>query len=165
MSAMSNWEIVHKWYMPFAWLAASCAITIPWAIYGQLGLHPVGPADLGLSYGTEWVLRDEYLETIVPYLFSLVAGVWLIDGDGTTRWAAFWALLAAIGRAAVPLWIVTAPDIVDANGQHYIDWETLRPLLWFADFQMAMLGLMFWAMFGHFAGNARGFQSSHEPAY
>lgn len=162
---MSNWEIVHRWWMPFAWFALSCAITIPCAIYEQMELVTVPGADLGVAYGSEWVARDRYLETIVPYLFSLVAGVWLLDADGSTRWAAFWALCAAIARIAVPLWIVTVPDITGPTGQHYIDWGTLRPLLWFADFQMAMLGVMLWALFGHFVGSSRGLHFGHEPAY
>jgi hypothetical protein len=151
--------------MPFLWFVISCAVTIPWAIYLQLDLVSVTGAEIGIPYGTDWVLRDDYLETIVPYLFSIVAGVWLIDGDGTTRWAALWCLLAAIGRLAVPLWIVNGPDVVAATGQHYIDWTTLSPLLWFADLQMALLGVMLWALFGHFAGASRGFSGAHEPAY
>ena len=31
------------------------------------------------------------------------------------------------------------PDVTAATGQHYIDWQTLRPLIWFADVQMALL--------------------------
>lgn len=163
---MNSWEFLHRWYMPFLWFALSCAATVPLAVYWQLDLVSVPAAELGLGYGNSWVLRDKYLETIVPYGMSLVAGCWLIDSEGTTRWAAFWALLAAVARIAVPLWIVNGPDITAATGQHYIDWGTLRPLLWFADFQMVMLGVMMWALFGHFAGNARGFShASHEPAY
>ncbi len=165
MNPMSSWEIVHKWYMPFLWLALSCVGTIVWAIYSQLGIATASGQALGLPYGDEWMPRDKYLETIVPYLFSLVAGVWLIDGDGTTRWAAFWALLAAIARIAVPLWIVTGPDVTAVTGQHYVDWTTLRPLIWFSDVQMTLLGVTLWAIFGHFAGNSRGFHASHEPAY
>jgi hypothetical protein len=162
---MDSWEFLHKWYVPFIWFAVSCAATIPLAIYWQLDIATVPGTEIGVPYGTEWMLRDDYLETIVPYLFSIVAAVWLIDGDGTTRWAAFWCLLASIGRIAVPLWIVNGPDVVAPSGQHYIDWVTLRPLLWFADFQMAMVGVMFWALFGHFAGASRGFSATHEPAY
>jgi hypothetical protein len=163
---MNSLDFVHRWYMPFLWFAASCAATMPLAVYWQLDLPTIGGTGLGLAYGDAWVLRDEYLETIVPYLMSLVAGVWLIDGDGTTRWAAFWALLAGIARIAVPLWIVTVPDVTAATGQHYIDWQTLRPLIWFADVQMALLGVTIWAIFGHFAGSSRGFHSAHhEPAY
>jgi hypothetical protein len=161
----SNWEILHRWWMPFALFTLSCAATIPFAIYEQLDLITLTGAEIGVPYGSEWVARDQYLETIVPYLFSLVAGVWLLDGDGSTRWAAFWALCAAIARIATPLWIVTVPDVTGVSGQHYIDWGTLRPLLWFADFQMAMLGVMLWAIFGHFVGSARGFSVGREGAY
>ena len=162
---MRNWDFVHSWHMTFAWFVVSCAVTIPLAIYMQQDLVHLAGAEIGAAYGTDWVLRDDYLETIVPYLFSIVAGVWLIDGDGTTRWAAFWCLLAAIGRLAVPLWIVNGPDITGVTGQHYIDWTTLRPLLYFADLQMVLLGVMLWALFGHFAGPNRGFSGAHEPAY
>jgi hypothetical protein len=162
---MRDWDFLHSWHMPFAWFVVSCAITIPLAIYMQQDLVHLTGSEIGAAYGTDWVLRDDYLETIVPYLFSIVAGVWLIDGSGTTRWAALWCLVAAIGRLAVPLWIVNGPDITGVTGQHYIDWATLRPLLYFADLQMALFGVMVWALFGHFAGAERGFHSSHEPAY
>jgi hypothetical protein len=165
MWAMNSLEFVHRWWMPFLWFALSCAVTIPWAVYEQSNLETADGVTLGLAYGSHWVVRDEYLATVVPYLFSIVAGVWLIDGDGTTRWAAFWALVAAIARLAVPLWIVTAPDISSTTGQHYVDWETLRPILWFADAQMVLFGVTLWAIFGHFAGADRGFRAHHEPAY
>jgi hypothetical protein len=152
--------------MPFLVFTLTSVVTIPWAIYSQAGLALVPAVDLGQTPPqNEWAIRDSYLQTILPYLFSIIAGVWLIDSEGTTRWAAFWALGAAIGRLAVPLWIVTAPDVVGITGHHYIDWTTLQPILWFADLQMALVGVLFWAVFGHFAGSARGFHSAHEPAY
>jgi len=166
MGAMNGLEFVHRWWMPFVVLAVASAGSIAWAWYEQAGMATVTGPEIGAAYGTEWALRDDYLATVVPYLFGVVAGVWLIDGDGTTRWAALWALLAAIARIAAPLWVVTSPqDVVSLTGQHYIDWQTLQPLLWFADVQMALLGVTVWAIFGHFAGAERGFRGHHEPAY
>jgi hypothetical protein len=162
---MNSLEFVHRWYMPFIWFTAASIGTMAWAVYAQLDLTTVPGAEIGAAHGAEWIQRDKYLETIVPYLFALIAGVWLIDGDGTTRWAAFWALLAGIARIAAPLWIVTVPDVIAPGGQHYIDWQTLRPLIWFADVQMILMGVTLWAIFGHFAGSARGFSTHHEPAY
>ena len=162
---MNSLDFVHRWYMPFIWFTVASVATSAWAVYTQMDLVTVPGAEIGAAHGAEWVVRDEYLETIVPYLFALVAGVWLIDGDGTTRWAAFWALLAGIARIAAPLWIVTVPDVTAPSGVHYIDWETLRPLIMFADIQMILMGVTLWALFGHFAGSGRGFSAHHEPAY
>ena len=55
-------------------------------------------AELNLAYGHSWVLRDEFLATIVVYLLNLGCAIWLLDSDGTTRWAAFWC--AARRRSA-----------------------------------------------------------------
>jgi hypothetical protein len=56
--------------------------------------------------------------------------------------------------------LVTMSDVTMPGGQHYIDWHTLRIVIWFGDFQMFAFGIMLWAVFGHFVG-----QSNSAPAH
>jgi hypothetical protein len=163
----SNWDFLHNWYMPFLWLTLSAAISIGTAIYFQIGmpLHP--GAELGLAYGDGWVLRDDFLATIVVYLLNLGCAIWLLDSDGSTRWAAFWASLLSIARIAVPVSLATMSDVTLASGQHYIDWHTLRIVIWVADIQLFFAGLMLWGVFAHFVGQSSSSfaESLHAEAY
>lgn len=159
-----TWEFLHRWYMPFLWLAISSVIAVPAAIYFQLGMTMHQGTELNLAYGHNWVLRDEFLESIIVYLLNLGCAVWLLDSDGTTRWAAFWALLAAIGRIVAPVMLVSLSDVAMPNGQHYIDWHTLRIVVWFADFQMFAFGIMLWAVFSHFQDQTSGVPTSASHA-
>jgi hypothetical protein len=154
-----TWQFLHRWYMPFAWITLSSLISVPLAIYLQGGLTMHPGSELGLAYGSHWVLRDDFLETIVPYVTSLGCAIWLFNGDGSTRWAAAWALAAGIFRLALPIALAGMADATLANGQHYIDWHTLRVVIWFADIQMFVIGIMLWVGFARFVG-----QSSSAPS-
>ncbi len=163
-----TWEFLHRWWMPFLWLALSSAITVPVAIYFQREMTLHQGAELNLAYGHSWVLRDEFLTSIVVYLLNLGCALWLLDADGTTRWAAFWALLAGIGRIVAPVALVSLSDVAMPSGQHYVDWNTVRMVLWFGDFQMFAFGIMLWALFSHFQDQTNGVSphASHvEAAY
>ena len=151
-----NWSFVHRWYMPFAWLAVSSLIAVPLAVYFQSGLSLRGGEEVGLAYGTSWTLRDDVLATMMPYLLNLGAAIWLFNGDGSTRWAAFWATLAGLARIIAPIALVTMSDVGVGGGPHYVDWGTLRFLVWFQDAQMFLLGLMLWAAFARFVGETGG---------
>lgn len=153
--------------MPFLWLTLSSLIAVPAAIYFQLGMTMHQGTELNLAYGHEWVLRDEFLESIIIYLLNLGCAVWLLDSDGSTRWAAFWGLLAGVGRIVAPVLLVTLSDVAMPSGQHYIDWHTLRVVIWFGDFQMFALGIMLWAAFAHFVGQTNGApaHAAHAEAY
>ena len=159
-----TWDFLHRWYMPFLWLAISSLISVPMAIYFQNGMNVHQGAELGLPYGHEWVLRDEFLESIVPYLLNFGCAIWLFNANGSTRWAAAWALGVAIARLAAPIALVSMSDVTMATGQHYIDWSTLRMVIWFDDVQMFALGLMLWAVFAHFVGQTGG-AASPRSAY
>ena len=161
-----TWQFLHRWYIPFLWLALSSAVTVPVAMYLQNGMSTHPGAELNLPYGHSWVLRDGYLETIIVYLLNLGCGLWLLDGDGTTRWAAFWALLAGAARIVVPVVLVSLGDVMLPSGQHYVDWYTMRIVLWFADFQMFAFGIMLWALFSHFQDQTAGISAgaSHAEA-
>ncbi len=152
----SNWDFLHRWYMPFVWLTLTSLIAVPLAIYFELGMTTHTGAELGLPYGEHWVLRDDFLACIVVYLLNLGCAVWLFDGDGSTRWAAGWALAAGIARIALPIALVTMSDVTLANGQHYIDWQTTRVIIWSGDFQMFAFGVMLWAAFARFVGTTGG---------
>jgi hypothetical protein len=163
-----NWDFLHRWWMPFLWLALSSFVTVSVAVYLQLGMTMHQGAELNLAYGHSWVLRDEFLESIIVYLLNLGCAIWLLDSDGTTRWAAFWALLAAAGRIVAPVMLVTLSDVAMPSGQHYFDWHTTRVVLWFGDFQMFAFGIMLWALFSHFQDQTAGVpaNASHaEAAY
>ncbi|MBI5285514.1 MAG: hypothetical protein HY874_10515 [Chloroflexi bacterium] len=161
-----TWDFLHRWYMPFVWLAASSLVAVPLAVYFELGMPLHTGGDLGLAYGSAWVARDDFLASIVPYLMSLGCVVWLFNADGSTRWAAFWALLAAAGRIAAPVVLVNMADVPMANGQHYLDWNTLRIIIWFQDFEMFAFGILLWLVFGHFVGNAAAVPArAHAEAY
>jgi hypothetical protein len=120
---------------------------------------------LGLAHGSSWVMRDDFLETIVVYLLNLGALIWLFNADGSTRWAAFWASLAAIGRIIAPIALASLSDVQVAGNRHYIDWETLRIVVWFQDANMFALGLMLWGVFGRFVGESGGAAAQHSYAH
>lgn len=153
--------------MPFLWLTLSSLIAVPAAIYFEQGMTTHQGAELNLAYGHDWVLRDEFLESIMIYLLNLGCAVWLLDSDGSTRWAAFWGLAAGIGRIVAPVLLITMSDVAMPSGQHYIDWHTLRFVIWFSDFQMFALGIMLWAAFAHFVGQNNGAPAHavHAEAY
>lgn len=147
--------------MPFAWLAASSLVSVPLAIYFQHGMTTHAAIELGLPYGNGWVLRDDLLATIVPYVLNIGCGIWLFERNGSTRWAAAWALAAGLARIIVPIALVSMSDVALASGQHYIDWRTLRVVIWFDDVQMFALGMMLWVVFGHFVGQTGGEAAPH----
>jgi hypothetical protein len=164
-----SWDFLHRWYMPFVWLARSSLVTVPMAIYFQNGMETHTGAELGLPSGDSWVLRDHFLETIVPYLLNLGVAVWLLDADGSTRWAAFWCLLLAIGRIVAPVALVTLSGVELSTGQSYIDWNMLRPVIWYTDIQMFIVGLAAWGIFARFVGDGgsehAGAHAAHAGAY
>jgi hypothetical protein len=162
-----KWDFLHRWWMPFLWLTLSSLIAVPVAVYLEHGMTMHQGAELNLAYGHSWVLRDEFLQTIVVYLLNLGCAVWLLDSDGSTRWAAFWSLLAGIGRVVAPVALVTLSGVTMPTGQHYMDWHTLRIVIWFGDFQMFAFGIMLWAVFAHFQNQTSGApaHASHAEAY
>jgi hypothetical protein len=162
-----TWEFLHRWYMPFVWITLSSLVAVPLAIYFELGMPLHHGPELGLAYGNAWVARDDLLASIVPYLLGLGSAIWLFNADGSTRWAAFWALLVAIARIAAPVTLASMSDVALVNGQHYVDWNTMRVLIWFQDFQMFAAGVMLWAVFGHFVGQSNGApaHAAHAEAY
>lgn len=149
---MNEWEFLHRWWMPFLWLTVSSLIAVPVAIYLQNGMELHAATELGLAHGDSWVLRDDFLATIVVYGLHLGAAVWLFNADGSTRWAAFWATLIALGKICAPIALATMSDVSVGVNRHYIDWETLRVVIWFQDVQMFTLGLMAWFLFSRFVG-------------
>lgn len=141
--------------MPFAWITLASIIGVPLAAYFQHGMVMRDSAELGLPYGSSWVLRDDFLATIVPYVFNLGAVIWLFNADGSTRWAAFWATLLGLTRIIAPVTLATLSDVSVGANRHYLDWETLRIVIWFQDAQMFALGIMLWIAFGRFVGESQ----------
>lgn len=151
-----TWDFLHRWYMPFLWITLTSLIAVPVAIYFEMGMTTRAGSELGLAYGDTWVLRDSFLEAIIVYLLNLGAAIWLFNSDGSTRWAAFWATLAGLARIVAPVALVTMSDVTMPGGEHYIDWQTLRVVIWFGDVQMFAFGIMLWAAFAHFVGQTGG---------
>jgi zinc transporter ZupT len=151
-----NWAFLHRWYMPFAWITLAPLISVPIAVYLQQGLNMHPAEELGLAHGSSWVMRDDFLETIVVYVLNLGALVWLFNNNGSTRWAAFWASLVGLARIVAPIALASLSDIELAGNRHYIDWETLRVVVWFQDANLFLLGLMIWGAFARFVGETGG---------
>ena len=149
-----TWEFLHRWHMPFVWLALSSLICVPVAVYFQRDMPMHTGAELGLAYGDTWVLRDDFLSTIVVYLLNLGAAIWLFNASGTTRWAAFWCTIIAVARIGAPIALANMSDVTIAGDQHYVDWHTARVLIWTMDVQMFLFGIMMWGVFSRFAGEA-----------
>lgn len=147
-----TWDFLHRWYMPFIWITLSSLVTVPLAIHHQLGMELHTGGDLGLAYGTSWVERDHFLESMVFYGASLGSVIWLFNADGSTRWAAFWATLLGLARIVVPVALATMSDVGFAANTHYVDWQTLRVVIWFQDAQFFVIGIMLWMSFGRFVG-------------
>ena len=150
---MGSWEFVHRWYMPFLWLTLSSLVGVPVALYLQNGMPMHPGAELELAYGSSWVLRDDFLATIVVYGLNLGAAIWLFNADGSTRWAAFWATILGVTKIVMPIALSTMADVTLAADRHYVDWNTLRVVIWFQDAQLFVLGLMAWAVFARFVGS------------
>ena len=149
---MSSWEFLHRWWMPFLWISLSSLIAVPVAVYLQQGMEMHAGSELGLAHGESWVLRDDFLATMVVYGLNLGAAIWLFNADGSTRWAAFWATLIGLGRIIIPITLATMSDVGVGVNRHYVDWNTLRAVIWFQDAQMFVLGLMVWSVFARFVG-------------
>jgi hypothetical protein len=158
-----TWDFVHRWYMPFAWITVAWLVGVPLAIHSEMGLEMHTAAELGFAYGDGWVLRDDLLASLIPYLLGLGAAIWFFNPDGSTRWAAFWALGVACARIVAPVALATLSSVTTAGGQNYVDWHTLRYLLWFQDVQMLFLGVMVWGAFSRFVGSGSG--ASHSAYY
>jgi hypothetical protein len=161
-----TWDFLHRWYMPFIWIALSSAVSVPLAVYFELQMPLHSGSELGLAYGSTWVTRDDFLSSIVPYLLGLGAIIWLFNADGSTRWAAFWATLIALGRIVVPVALATTANVTVGGNLHYVDWESMRILIWFQDFEMFALGVIVWTIFAHFVGSGNGAPAgAHAEAY
>jgi hypothetical protein len=163
---VDGWQILHRWYMPFIVFAIGAAFSVPWALYFEAHLQPVPAEELGLAYGQAWMPRDSVLAAMTPYLFTLAPFIWLFDGEGRTRWAAFWATLVGIIRIAVPVALVTMTDVqVLDSGQRYVDWATLRIMVWFAEAEVIALGMLLWASFATLARASRKARPAAAMAY
>ena len=159
-----SWEFLQRWYMPFAWLTLSSLISVPAAIYFQAGMHMQTGSEVGLAYGNDWVRVDDFLATIVVYGLNLGAVLWLFNADGSTRWAAFWCSIVAVARIITPVALATLSD-VPVGAERYIDWNTLRILVWFQDFQMFVMGIMLWMAFARFVGESNTLLGSSHAEY
>lgn len=164
---MDGWQILHRWYMPFIVFAVGAAVSVPWALYLEAQLQAIPAAELGLAYGQAWVPRDSLLASMTPYLFTLAPFIWFFDADGRTRWAAFWATLVGALRIAVPIVLLTMTDVpVLDSGQRYVDWATVRIMVWFAEVEVLALGFLLWASFGTLARASKKSRGhTPQPAY
>jgi hypothetical protein len=157
-------ELLHRWYMPFAWVTLASLIAAPWAMYLEHGMTLQTGTQIGLPYGSHWVERTTLLTAMMPYLLNLVAAYWFCSPEGSTRWAAFWATLIALARIVAPVGLTVVSGVTSPAGQHFVDWHTLRFVLWFQDFEMLVLGVALWIAFARFVGNNAG-ASSHAAYY
>ena len=152
-----TWEVLHRWWMPFAWITLCSVAGVPLAIYLEHGMAMHSGSELGLAYGDAWVQRTDLLAALMPYLLNLAAAGWFFSENGSTRWAAFWATLIGLARVIAPVALAMLSDVsLASNTQHYVDWSTVRWVLWFQDFEMLVFGAAIWAVFARFVGAAGG---------
>ncbi|MEX2227989.1 MAG: hypothetical protein WEB52_16265 [Dehalococcoidia bacterium] len=149
---MGSWDFIHNWYMPFVWLTIASIVSVPVAVYLQQDMQMHAGPELGFAYGSSWALRDDFMATIVVYGLNLGAVIWLFNADGSTRWAAFWATIIGLTKIVTPIALSTMADVAVGVDRHYVDWNTLRVVIWFQDAQLFVLGLMAWALFARFVG-------------
>jgi hypothetical protein len=146
-------ELLHRWYMPFAWITLASIVGVPLAMYLEHGMLVQTGTQIGLPYGSHWVERTTLLTAMMPYLLNLVAAYWFCSSNGSTRWAAFWATLVGLARIIAPVALSVMSGVATPGGQHFVDWQTLRFVLWFQDFEMLILGVALWVAFARFVGN------------
>ncbi|MBF6600868.1 MAG: hypothetical protein IVW36_10210 [Dehalococcoidia bacterium] len=158
-------EVLQRWYMPFAWVTLSSLVAVPLAMYLENGMALQPGTQIGLGYGRHWVERTTLLTAMMPYLLNLIAAYWFVSPDGSTRWAAFWATLIAVAHVVAPVALAVMSGVAAPNGQHVVDWQTLRFVLWFQDIEMLLLGVAVWVAFGRFVGNSAGSAASHVAYY
>ena len=159
-----NWQFLHRWYMPFAWITMSSLIAVPLAIHFEYGMPVHSSSELGLPYGDMWVRRDDLLASLMPYTLNLGAAIWLANADGSTRWAAFWATCVGLARLIAPVSLAIMSQASAPGVQHYVDWGTLRYVLWFQDLEMFAFGILLWMAFGRFVGQSGGVTASAQYA-
>jgi hypothetical protein len=159
-----TWDTLHRWWVPFAVLLVAWLVSAPLAFYLERGMTLYTGEELGLPYGQGWALRDDVLASMIPYLLNLAVLFWLFDEDGSTRWAAFWAGLIAFARVIAPAGLTIVSGVTVFSGAHYVDWHTLRYVLWFQDVQMLALGVMVWMAFSKFVGDSHA-AASYSPYY
>jgi hypothetical protein len=148
--------------MPFLWITLCSLAGVPLAIYLEHGMVAHTGTELGLAYGSGWVRRTDLLTAMTPYLLNLAAAGWFFSENGSTRWAAFWATLVAVLRIIAPVSLAVMSS-VPVGTEHFVDWHTLRFVLWFQDVEMLMLGVVVWGAFSRFVGS--GSSSSAPSAY
>jgi hypothetical protein len=73
--------------------------------------------------------------------------------------------LLGIGRIVAPVALASLSDVQLAGNQHYVDWQTLRVVVWFQDANMFALGLMVWGVFARFVGETGGAASHASYAH
>jgi hypothetical protein len=155
-------ETIHRWYMPFLWITLCSAAGVPFAMYLEHGMATHTGAELGLAYGSGWVRRSDLLAALMPYLLNLAAAGWFFSENGSTRWAAFWATLVGIVRIVGPVALAVMASVT-VGAEHFVDWHTLRVVLWFQDVEMLFLGVVVWGAFSRFVGS--GSAAAATPSY
>ncbi len=152
---MTAWQLLHKWYMPFVAFAVCAAGSAAWAVHLETQLQPVAGVEIGLTYGQAWLPRDSLIASMTPYLLTAVPFAWLFSTSSRTRWTAFWAGAVGVLRIALPIMVLAMTDVaVPGSSQRYVDWFSVRIMIWFADAEVITLGLLLWSAFGTFAKNA-----------
>lgn len=149
---MTTWALLQKWYMPFVAITVASMIAVPLSMYFEQGMTLRTGQELGLGYGESWALRDDFFASIVVYGLNLTALAWFFSADGSTRWAAFWASLLGFSKVIAPITLANMSAVSVGGSQHYVDWDTLRVIIWFQDAQFFALGLMVWSVFKSFVG-------------
>lgn len=136
-----------RWYWPFLWILIVPLATLPASIALQEGLDIYDQAQIGVAYGSTWVERDYALRTLAPALLNLLVFAWLLAGTIRTAWATLWIGVIAVARLAVPAVILFTTGVVGADGIHYVDWTPTRAMIFVAELELWLGGLLLWLLF------------------
>lgn len=136
-----------SWYWPFLWVTLVPLAAVPASVALGQNLPLLTPEQVGVAYGAGWAARDDAFSTLAPSLAALLAFAWLLAGNARTVWAALWAGAVAVAHLVVPGLIIAGTGLTGADGMHYVDWNPTRAIIFVAQVELWLGGVLAWLAF------------------